>query len=144
MATLTINTIIDRDVIKRVAIIRLQEARKLYSVKMYTGTIYLAGYSVECYLKLAICKILDIDRLPGTFMTHDLEALILHAGLSKRILRDHDVHDNFAKLRTMWTMTGKDVIRYKDPKSMKQDDAKEFLSWVAGNKGVVTWLKKQN
>lgn len=144
MATLTINTIIDRNVIKRVAITRLREARKLYSGKMYTGTIYLAGYSVECYLKLAICNNLDVDRLPGTFMTHDLEALILHAGLSKRIQQDHEIHDNFAKLRTMWTMTGKDTIRYKDPNTMKQVDAKEFLSWVAGKKGVVTWLQTQN
>jgi len=36
--------------------VRIQEARSLFSVRLYSGAYYLAGYAVECALKACIAK----------------------------------------------------------------------------------------
>jgi hypothetical protein len=42
--------------LQRLSRLRLQEARSLFRVKLYSGAYYLAGYSVECALKACIAK----------------------------------------------------------------------------------------
>lgn len=141
MARLTTKWISDRPVLERLANCRLGEARKLPEAKSYSGAIYLGGYAVECWLKISICKSLDVDKLPGTFMTHDLEGLLLHAGLLRRLQNVPEVHGSLAKIRAAWTMEGAGALRYRDPRTIKKSDARKFLIWVAGRKvGVVPWL----
>ena len=42
--------------LQRLSRLRIQEARSLFRMKLYSGAYYLAGYSVECALKACIAK----------------------------------------------------------------------------------------
>ena len=47
----------------KIADTRLEEAKLLLENKHYSGAFYLAGYSVELYLKAKICKVFAIPNL---------------------------------------------------------------------------------
>jgi hypothetical protein len=145
MATLDPKIVVDKDVLERLVDSRLQEAKALSERGCFAGCVYLAGIAVECCLKAAICQTLDCDGLPATFKSHDLDALLLHSGLKRRMKREApDVHDSFVKIQGFWTMKGKESIRYIDPGNYGSDDAEAFLSWVTdATRGVVPWLKRQ-
>ena len=74
---------------KDLALLRLHEAEALFAVGLYDGAKYLAGYAVELALKARICRLLDVDEYPDTgalkrvYAVHDLDQLLLLAGLSK-------------------------------------------------------------
>lgn len=143
MAKLSKATIIGRNLLERLGDARLVEARALRDQKCYGGAIYLAGYSVECWLKVAICSLLDTDELPETFLTHDLDLLLFHSGLNHKIRSEKAVHDSFREVFGIWQMDKRSAIRYKDPQSFSKADADQFLEWVSGNQGVVTWVRLQ-
>ena len=73
---------------------RLEEARTLRSAGHHEAAFYLAGYAVECGLKSAVCKTLQIDifnlstDIHRPFKTHRLDYLIVLAGLSKQLADD--------------------------------------------------------
>jgi HEPN domain-containing protein len=73
---------------------RLNEAKTLSHNKHYEAAFYLAGYAVECGLKAAVCKTLNIDifnmssELNRGFKTHRIDHLIVLAGLSKQLAVD--------------------------------------------------------
>ncbi len=73
---------------------RLVEAKALQSAGLNGAAFYLAGYAVECGLKAAVCKTLQIDvfnlptELHKGFKTHRLDHLIVLSGLSKRLAED--------------------------------------------------------
>jgi len=46
----------NRDDIKKLARIRLKEAKALLKARLFSGAYYLAGYVVECGLKACICR----------------------------------------------------------------------------------------
>lgn len=136
---------IDRDLLERLVESRLREAQVLYDGRCYTGSIYLAGYAVECCLKVAICRVLDCDGLLGTFLSHELEVLLLHSGLKRRMQRHApEVYRSFANIQGVWVMSRDKSIRYRDPEQFGADGAKTFLNWVMGEScGVVPWLRRQ-
>lgn len=136
--------IIYRDVLLRLAESRLGEARALASQGFHQGAIYLAGYSVECWVKLAICHTLNWEGLHETFRTHDLKSLLLHSGFLHRIVDQPIVHGSFNKIVGMWPKDGGVELRYRDPKSYDESQARDFLRWVASKReGVVPWLSSQ-
>ncbi len=137
--------VVAQDVLEREVGSRLQEANALYEKGCYAGCIYLAGYAVECSLKVAICRALDCGGLPATFKSHELEVLLLYSGQKRRMERDApEVRRSLAKIQGFWTMKGAESIRYIDPEEFKSDDATDFLSWVTdATLGVVPWLRKQ-
>jgi hypothetical protein len=73
---------------------RLDEAKALQQAGHYEAAFYLAGYAVECGLKAAVCKTLQIDifdmptDLHKGFKTHRLDHLIVLSGLSKQLAED--------------------------------------------------------
>ena len=73
---------------------RLNEAKTLKNAGHYEAAFYLSGYAVECGLKAAVCKTLQIDifnmptDLHKGFKTHRLDHLIVLSGLSNRLALD--------------------------------------------------------
>ncbi|NOT00048.1 MAG: hypothetical protein HOP29_05425 [Phycisphaerales bacterium] len=145
MASLSKNTVGSVNVLKRLGAIRLREARILLNKQQFAGAIYLAGYSVECWLKVAICKALDLDELPETFASHELDVLLFHSGLQRRIQkrRSQQAMKAFQMVAGVWRMDRKNAIRYADPRVYNFQDAGEFLRVVNGRQGIVPWLRKQ-
>ncbi|MFQ5492080.1 MAG: hypothetical protein ACE5GE_15290 [Phycisphaerae bacterium] len=144
VAQLSRKTIIERRVLDRLVQTRLRESRVLLKGRCYGGAVYMAGYAVECCLKVAICTALDWSHLRATFMSHDLELLLMHTGLEQRLTRETEVRNSFAKIQGIWTMTGEKAIRYRSPGDFKAADARSFLRWVSHRDiGVVPWLRKR-
>ncbi len=136
--------LIDRVELEDLGDARLQDAKALLATGRYSAAIYLAGYAVECYLKVAICARLDWKALYPTFKIHDLDVLLLHSGLESRISAAPKVEDSFKQIVGMWKMDGRDNIRYKDPNSLSKGSAQDFLQWVDDpERGVVPWVKAQ-
>jgi hypothetical protein len=72
---------------------RRREAAALLHASMFTGSYYLAGYSVECALKACIAKRtrkhdFPDKRLASDCWTHDLEKLVQVAGLAPQLAKD--------------------------------------------------------
>jgi len=144
LATLSKKSVVKRGVLEKLGRSRLQEARSLLENKHYSASVYLAGYAVECFLKAAICKAIDSEKMPATFMSHDLDALLLYTGLKRSMQNEKKVYDNFLKIQGIWKIEGTPSLRYKDPSIYKERDAQSFLDLIDGDSHVVfTWLKKQ-
>lgn len=132
--------VIRRDTLVEIADARLREAEVLLKAGHFASAIYLAGYSVECYLKMAICVTLGWDELLGTFKTHDLEGLLAHSGFDSELRKDPQVKANFMKIVGVWVP---DSIRYGRPSDLDEKAASLFMKYVADAKtGVVPWLRK--
>ncbi len=83
--------------LKQMAITRLEDATILYNNGRYECSVYICGYAIELALKYAICKTLNWDQFPcnrkefeklSSFKTHDLETLLLLAGIVKKVKPD--------------------------------------------------------
>ncbi len=134
--------LVERVVLERVGNERLAEAKALYEAEKWAGTVYLAGYAVECWLKVAICARLGWTHLYPTFKVHDLEVLLLHCGLENDLQKESNVTDSFKRIVGLWKHEGPDNIRYKDPQRLTAQDAEDFLDWVNDpQSGVVPWVK---
>lgn len=111
----------------------------------FGAAIYLGGYACECLLKVRICELLDLAELPRTFYSHDLDALLLHAGLSNRIKAVAAVERSFQRIVSIWNDPhGQPQVRYNDPSAYTQtvaDDCSKCL--LDPNEGVVPWFKNQ-
>lgn len=144
MAAAESKPIVKKDVLRRLAETRLHEASALKRAGYYQAVIYLAGYAVECWLKVAICHTLDWQGLHETFKSHDLKHLLLHSGLVRRIDEAAMVSRSFKRITGMWPKDGGVELRYRDPSLYTEEQARVFLQWVASEKeGVVPWLSGQ-
>lgn len=85
---------IQRTVLKRIAVARLADAEALFKAKRYDGAIYLCGYTVELGLKFRICQTLRWKAFPETsaefkdlmsFKTHDFNTLLRLSGIEERV-----------------------------------------------------------
>lgn len=134
-------SVISRDRLTMTGSSRLDEALALREAGFWVGAIYLAGYAVECFLKAAICKTLDWADMRATFTTHDLELLLVHTGLENQMRSAAAVYDNFRRITYVWPEDRGELLRYRDPAKYTRQDAENFLEWVSGREGVVTWLR---
>lgn len=137
---------ISDSVLRKLANTRMREAEHLQSGGHFAGAVYLAGYAVECLLKAAICQVLGWSELRSTFAVHDLEGLLLHSGLQRKIEEpaNEAVFRNFKRISEVWIVVGKQSIRYTDPDSITAQGAEAFLDQVKNPEtGVVTWLRTQ-
>ena len=66
---------------------RLADAEALFAAGRNAWAIATALYALEIRLKVLVCKKLDLSDLPRAFEVHDLDGLLLLAGLSRRIKR---------------------------------------------------------
>lgn len=142
--TLQISPIVPRATLEQLAEARMREAQALLRVGEYAGAVYLAGYALECYLKVAICARLDWESLLATFKTHDLERLLLFTGLEKRLKDDVSVWLNFKRVVGLWSDgSGNPSVRYRHPEEILKSTAEEFLDWLTVvPEGLIPWLQK--
>jgi len=114
---------------------RLIDAKKLKDRARWRGSMYLAGYYIECKLKVRLMEMYDIWTLeeiesklsqqtgkPINAFTHSIEVLMTFTGALKRM--DGTVRRAFAKCnrwRTNW--------RY-DPSEGSKDECETFLKAV--------------
>jgi HEPN domain-containing protein len=137
---------------------RLKEATSLLEVGLFDGAVYLAGYALEYLLKARICDLLDIEDLfdddfaePSVarlFKTHDIQKLLLLAGLQKKldtaIIEDALLAKHWAVLtdgngQFIWN----EQLRYAITGSTTQKDAEEFVNAISHSQGLQSWILKQ-
>src|SRR4051812_39346061 len=89
--------------LKDLALVRVDEAEALFAAGLYDGAKYLAGYAVELALKARICRLLEVDEYPDmgalkrVYAVHDLDQLLLLAGLQKAVgLVEQPLFDNWS------------------------------------------------
>jgi hypothetical protein len=93
---------LDRAALRRLARLRLADARALFRARRYDGATYLCGYVIEYALKARICRTLRwVEYRTGekyrSFKVHDVEALLGLSGVEDMVLRTHATDWNFAK-----------------------------------------------
>jgi hypothetical protein len=123
---------------------RLAEAHALHTAGRHAWAIATALYALEIRLKVIICKRLDLDRLPRAFETHDLESLLLLAGLSRRIEKRsaRKVKENWEKILPLAEVVND--IRYQPAAKWAPQEAADLFGRLNDpTAGVMSWLSKQ-
>jgi len=125
---------------------RLAEAEALLSADLYSGAYYLAGYSVECALKAAICKqTQQFDFPPGpdlkkTHYSHILGDLVRTAALDSELRRrrsENPVFDRHWLLVTNWS----EEKRYEGNVSFNA--AQNLIGAIKDpQEGVLPWIQQ--
>jgi hypothetical protein len=128
------------------AVERLDDAEALLRTGRYAASIMSGFYSLEIRLKVIICRRLQVGNLPRIFETHDLGALILHAGLSRKIRevrRPREIVDHWGELLEL--SNNLDQLRYRsDPVTWDRNQAERALHLLRdAPNGVLPWLEKQ-
>ena len=129
--------------LKDLALLRLREAEALFAADFFDGCAYLAGYAVELALKARICKLLDIADYPSAgklakvYAVHDLDQLLLLAGLRKAVdPSNKPLFDNWSTA-ALW----KPERRYDAPGKATRQDAEDILNAIRDTpNGVLTWI----
>lgn len=136
------------DILKRIAEIRLNEARLLFENGYYDGAIYLCGYVVEAALKAMVCKTLGVTEYPGeqvlksmrsAFYTHELDNLKILGGLSPHLnlSQDQRLLQNWSLLSDGWNSEMRYEIGIAD-----QSRASAMLKALEDpNVGFFSWIK---
>lgn len=123
---------------------RLADAEALLDAGRNAGAIATATYALEIRLKVLVCKKLDVLQLPRAFEMHDLNALLLLAGLSRRLERK-----TAGEVRANWeeiiSQSGKlNDLRYlPDAKWTATQAAQFFRQLKSAPNGVLPWLSRQ-
>lgn len=106
---------------------RFDEAKILQVNNKPEGAIYLCGYALELILKRKIVEVLDWDGYPdtdpefkglGSFKVHDLEKLLILAGLEKKMRADNDIWAKW-QIASVWDSE----MRYKPIGKMSDAEA---------------------
>lgn len=80
--------------LKRIAKVRLDDAKALYEANRLDGATYLCGYVIEIALKHRVCRTLKWDTFPESagdfkgltsFKTHDLDLLLKLSGIESKV-----------------------------------------------------------
>jgi HEPN domain-containing protein len=96
-------------VYREVARLRCQDALSLLNSQRYNGSVYLAGYAIECQLKFAICRRKGKVYLPANLEVHDWDKLVAAAGLLPEIKAQRVMAALYFALTDSWGPT----IRYR-------------------------------
>ena len=135
--------------IKRADLIRLAEARHddaraLLVAERYSAAYYIGGYSIELGLKASISKQFSAESLPDKkfidkVYTHNLTALVGHAGLVESLKSEQDRSRDF---RENWTL----VAQWNEESRYLMIDRYTSVIFVEAighpTEGVLQWLKK--
>lgn len=97
----------DRDTFRRLALLRLAEAKALLQSGHYPGAYYLCGYAVECALKACLAKKTKRFAYPSEpavvrqrYYTHELSELLKQVG--DPLVKELPLHSGWAEL-TRWS-----------------------------------------
>ncbi len=126
---------------------RLDDARSLFKEKRWRGSMYLAGYSIECMLKAKLmvkhrCQTLEEledelrsrDLLPErlTIFTHQLSLLLGLTGRDQTLRRDR-------KLWPVFVLVNGWVPAWRYSRDLgNRDDADDYLAAVVT---IVRWVE---
>ena len=134
----------NRATFERLAELRLEEARLLLTNGQPSGAYYLAGYAIECALKVFLAaefrknEIPDLKRVQNIH-THDLSALLSLAGLKAELDvekdKNPDIYERWTIVRT-WS----EKARYE---IWTEASASAILEAVSGNEGFLQWLRNR-
>lgn len=147
------------DEIKKLALLRLDEAKILYQNGKCDGSFYLAGYSVELMLKAKICErlgipnlydesdkstnsISGIGELRKTLKTHNLYLLLVISGLKNKFDQDKAKNINLAKSNSLLFSNWDENARYKPCGHMKDKDVETFINLLADPNGILKWIEQ--
>ncbi|MBX9625968.1 MAG: hypothetical protein K2X82_19370 [Gemmataceae bacterium] len=133
-----------RSAFRKLAEVRVREAKALLDAKLWDGAYYLAGYAVECGLKACIAKLTRRFEFPDKKFaadchTHKIDELVFHARLrparDEEIRADPQFNRNWETAR-LWTETA----RYE---RRTEDQARALVEAVADDThGVLRWLRQ--
>ncbi len=130
--------------LERLVDIRLKEANILFKSGNYHGAYYLAGYALECALKVCISKQVNQYDFPNKKFaneshTHDLSKLVGVAGIKQELESKEKEDENFAlnwAVAKDWSEASRYDCNINEPK------ARDFLEAIVSNEsGVLKWLK---
>lgn len=138
-----------RNQLKKMADIRLKEAKVLYNNNLYDGACYLAGYVVELALKARICKLLDIMDYPDSgeisksFKIHNLDILLRLSGLEKIFnnakLNNPQLHANWSIITT-WN----EQYRYNPIGTNQKNNTLQVINALEDQtNGIYKWIQKR-
>lgn len=124
---------------------RLEDALILDANGRYAAAIAARLYALEIYLKFRICQRLNLNNPPRKLEIHNLDALIVFSGLSRR-LKDEPKSSDLAQNWVDILEFSKDLndLRYFPADKWNQQQSEEFSRWLLDpSAGVLTWLQNQ-
>lgn len=160
------------DEIRKIADLRLSEAKILCENEKYNGAFYLAGYSIELRLKVKICEqwdvvnLFDFDgnnkSLPAgvsevrkAIKTHDISALFILSGLKKIIADEQSDNQILFKTNSLLfheetcdgeTRLGKcfwnEQLRYQLTSLKSEQDIKDLIELLNHENGLLKGVLK--
>ena len=108
-----------------------QEAKCLLEGGLYTAAVYLGGYAIECWLKVAICRSLRQPGLSELFKSHDLGGLLYYSGFQQDLDSDATLRSAFDGIVGAWNdKHGNPAKRYGSRSKETRSDAEVFLTHV--------------
>jgi len=125
---------------------RLKDADALYDAFRYSSAIAMAIYAVEIRLKVKICHHLELKELPKAFKTHDLDGLLVFAGLHRRL---NSRSEQSRRVKESWKILLRyskelDTMRYLPDDHFSQQQADSVLASLRdSSKGVLPWISIQ-
>jgi hypothetical protein len=123
---------------------RLVDAEALLAAGRPAATMASALYALEIRLKVLICKRLDLDALPKAFEIHDLNGLLLLAGLSRRIERRRAATIKRVLGEIIRVSEQLNDFRYLPDRNWSHHQAATLLNQLKDpTDGVFQWLSKQ-
>lgn len=134
----------NRNDFRRLARIRIREARALLEAGCFDGAYSLCGYAVECGLKACIAKATrrsewpDLEKVKASY-THDLTALVKQAGLRATLEAEEKTDLELARF---WAVVKdwSEKARYAEHTETK---ARDLCRAVTDRQhGVMRWLRK--
>jgi hypothetical protein len=136
--------VLTADLLRQLTDAREADALALLERDRWWGAYYLAGYAVECALKVCIAKQTVAEEFPDKkraqdAFTHDLADLLNLAGLSAELKAETDSNVVF---EANWRLVRgwKETARYSTKKT--ETDAKEFIRAVTDTtNGVLPWIR---
>lgn len=134
----------NRNDLRRLARIRLREAKALIESSCFDGAYYLCGYAVECAIKACIAKGTKRHDFPDKARANDsfqhkpaklIEVAGLKAPLDGEIARDPEFAANW-RIVSGWS----EETRYR---LNSEGEAREYFRAVTARKnGVMRWLRR--
>ncbi len=122
---------------------RLVDAHVLMSKRRYASAYYIAGYAVECAIKVCIAEqfrknTIPDKRLVNDTYTHDFEKLMKTAGIFAQLLRNIETD---AGLYASWNVVKdwRPEIRYAT--SVTRLEARDLIDAIENQQnGILQWL----
>lgn len=135
----------NRNQLKNLSKLRVEEAKILFAAQQYSGAYYLMGYAIECALKACISKQFKRYDFPDKRLvekahTHNIEVLLKLAGLETQFQTDREFNPT---LELNWAIVKdwSEKARYNDNISISQ--ARDLISACTGKGGILPWIKQR-